>query len=134
MTVIVLRILLAAAAGFGGWKAAQAWITYLLQRREKDCTLSKKAGLLLGAADAVIGGVLGWLIPEIPTLICAIALLTVCTVLSVTDWTHRLIPNPAVLAIVCLKLLFGVPALCGVAGFPEFHVLQSLIGLAVCGV
>ena len=131
MTEMILRILLAAAAGFGGWKAAQAWIVYLLHRREKEYTLSPRAELLLGAADAAIGGVLGWLIPEMPGLICGIALLTVCTVLSVADCTHRLIPNPAVLAILGLKLVSALPALLGVPGVPAFDVRQSLLGLAV---
>lgn len=131
MTGMILRILLAAAAGFGGWKAAEAWIGYLLLRRGKTFSLTGKAKLLLGAADAAVGGILGLLIPEIPALLCGILLLIVCTVLSVTDWVHRLIPNPAVLAILALTLLFGVPALLGVPGFPSFRPLQSLIGLAV---
>lgn len=128
---MVCRILCAAAVGFGCWFAARAWIRFLLRQREKEYQLTAKTEWLIGLAMLAVGGVMGWLIKEIPALLCGELLMTVCTVLSVTDWTHRLIPNPAVLAILVLKILFGVPALLSAAGFPEFHIVQSLIGLAV---
>jgi len=133
LLILILRTLCSALAGFGCGFAAEKWIRELLSDRERDYPLSAKAEWLLRLACALLGGVMGALLSEIPAILCGLILLIVLTVLSVTDWTYRLIPNPCVLAILILKIVFGVPALLGLPGFPECSILQSLIGLAALG-
>ena len=132
MLKLIILILCGAAAGFGCAFAAEAWTKKLLRGRELEYTLTPKAEKLIAAASAVLGGILGGLAESIPSLICGLLLLIVCIVISVTDWTHRIIPNPAVLAIFALKLIFGIPDLLGAPGFPSFRIIQSLIGFAAC--
>lgn len=50
---------------------------------------------------------------------------------AMLDIRLRIIPNDLVLAILILRLVFGLPALLGVPGFPEFRLWNSLLGLVV---
>ena len=128
----ITKILCGAAAGFCCGLAAKYWVRFLLKQRGLRYSLTAKTEWLLCIAATVLGGILGGLTEGIPMLVAGLVLLLVSAVITVTDFSHRIIPNPAVLAILLLKLLLAVPALLGVPGFPAFELIPSLIGLAAC--
>ena len=132
LPVLILRIVCCAILGVLAGLAAKAWTKYLLRKRALEYTLTPKWEKLLCAATTVLGGAAGGLTTGIVAPVCGLLLLVICAVVSVTDWLHRIIPNPAVLALLLLKLALALPALLGVPGFPEFDLLQSALGLAVC--
>ena len=134
LLILMVRILCGAALGLGCAFAALAWVRELFRKRELEYDLTHKAEWLTALAAAVLGGACAGVTAEIPAAVCGVLLLLVCVTVAVADWKHRIIPNPAVIAVFVLKLAFGIPALCGVPGFPEFKIWQSLIGLAVCTV
>lgn len=129
---MTLRILCGALAGVGCGALSLLWIRSLLAQRERSYDLARKEELLLTAAAAAAGGALGALIPGWIPPVCGLLLLIAALTVSVTDWMHRIIPNPVVLAIMGLKLAAGLPALLGARGFLPFSPVQSLLGLAVC--
>lgn len=128
----ILRLLCCTAAGLGCGFAAGLWIRRLERQRHLEHRLSEKADRLLPVVTALLGAVIGAVTTGFIMPVYALLLLCVCTVVAVMDWCHRVIPNPAVLAVFALKLLFGIPALLGVPGFPEWSIVQSLIGLVAC--
>lgn len=128
----LFRLLCCAAAGFGCGVAANVWIRHLEQQRKLEHLLSRKADRLLPAVTTLLGVVTGAVTTGFVMPVYALLLLCVCTVVAVMDWCHRVIPNPTVLVVFGLKLLFGIPALLGAPGFPACSVLQSVIGLIAC--
>lgn len=129
---LILRILCCALAGVGCGLVSRVWAARLQERRGLAPQLAEKTERVLSAAMAVPGGALGALTTGTAMPACGLALLTICGTVSVIDWTHRIIPNQAVLAVLGLKLLSLLPASAGVAGVPAFGLLSSLAGLAGC--
>ena len=132
LLILILKILCGAVLGYGCGIAAREWTKRLLQTRGLEYSLSTRAEQLLRGAALILGGVIGGVTGSVPAMLCGLLLLTVCLTLSVTDWLHRVIPNPTALAVLILGVVFGVPSLLGVRGFPEFHLVRSLIGFAAC--
>ena len=128
----VPRILLSALGGLVCGVLGILLAKFLLHRRGLDDPFTAKNGYLPIIAmllpGAAVGAFTGGIVPPIVGLLLMICCLTV----SVTDCAHRILPNEAVLAILLIKLLFGIPTLCGVQGFLPFDLIQSLIGLACC--
>lgn len=132
MTEIIIRTMIFAICGLGASQASRIWTMSLMKNRSLDYTLSKKTEILLTVAMIVLGGITGAVTVGIAYPVTGILLLIICETVTVTDWNHRVIPNPAVLAIMVLKLITLIPSLLNMEGAMSFEILQSLIGLAAC--
>ena len=129
---MIFRVIAGTAAGLLSQPAAKALAAKLLKARGKELKTGKKEDLLLLAAAAVCGGVIGYCSGFTAESLYLLALLVISLTVAVTDIHERIIPNETVLAIPALTLLFGIPSLFGIPGFPSFNIWHSLIGLAAC--
>ena len=122
----VLPILLGAALGAA--LSVPAWLVsaLLLRRRNIDSQLERKYRLLLAAAMALFGGVIGWRVGLSFGGLYRLLLMTVSACVFVIDAKHRVIPNELVLAILVLAAVFGL------TGTFSFQIWSSLVGLAAC--
>ena len=122
----VLPILLGAALGAA--LSVPAWLVsaLLLRRRNIDSQLERKYRLLLAAAMALFGGVIGWRVGLSFGGLYRLLLMTVSACVFVIDAKHRVIPNELVLAILVLAAVFGL------TGTFSFQIWSSLLGLAAC--
>ena len=128
----IIRILACALLGVGAGVLGVYFAKLLLKQRGLEYSLSKKTERITVCLMALPGGAIGAFCGGYVLPICGLCLLCICVTVSLTDFTNRIIPNQGVLALLLLSLAFGIPSMCGVKGFPEFDVVQSLIGLAVC--
>ena len=128
----IIRILVFAVLGVGVGIAGVYFAKLLLKQRRLEYSLTKKAEWLTVCLMALPGGAIGAFCGGYFLPVCGLCLLCICLTVSLTDFTNRIIPNQGVLALLLLSLAFGIPSMCGVKGFPEFDIVQSLIGLAVC--
>ena len=126
MMQFVLPILLGAALGAA--LSVPAWLVsaLLLRRRNIDFQLEPKYRLLLAAAMALFGGVIGWRVGLSFGGLYRLLLMTVSACVFVIDAKHRVIPNELVLAILVLAAVFGL------TGTFSFQIWSSLLGLAAC--
>ena len=129
---LVIRILICALGGLGCGLVSRCWAERLQAERGLAPAMPTRSERMLNAAMAVPGGALGALTMGTAQPAVGLALLTICGTVSLTDWTHRIIPNQAVLALLGLKLLSLLPAAAGVKGVPAFGLVSSLIGLVGC--
>ncbi|MEA4938352.1 MAG: A24 family peptidase [Christensenella sp.] len=126
MMQFVLPILLGAVLGAA--LSVPVWLVsaLLLRRRNIDSQLEPKYRLLLAAAMALFGGVIGWRVGISFGGLYRLLLLTVSACVFVIDAKNRVIPNELVLAILVLAAVFGF------TGTFSFQVWSSLLGLAAC--
>ncbi len=132
MEIFIIRILVCALLGVGVGFAGVYFAKLLLKQRGLEYSLTKKAERLIICLMGLPGGAIGGFCGGYFLPVCGLCLLCICLTVSLTDFTNRIIPNQGVLALLLLSLAFGIPSMCGVKGFPEFDIVQSLIGLAVC--
>ena len=132
MTALLSRIVCCGLAGAGCTYVSRLWIKKLQAQRGLSYDLSRKSELLLLAAMTLSGAAAGALSDQVHTLFCAMALLIIGATVSVIDSSHRIIPNPTVLAVILLKLISGIPVLSGPTSNPPLEVGRSLAGLAAC--
>ena len=131
MPIDPIRILICAAAGVVCGIVCILWVRFLLQKRKADYSLSPGKEKLICALMAFPGAAVGALLTDVVPIVCGMLLLCLCMTFSLTDWMHRIIPNPTVLGLLILKAA-GIPTLFGVAGFLPFDIVGSLLGLVVC--
>lgn len=132
MQQLVGRIIACAVGGVLAALVSRCWVQRLQRQRELEYFLSRRTELLLLAAMALLGAVIGGVTHGLAAPILALALLTVCLTASVIDWTYRLIPNQTVLAVLGLKAALCVLALLRIPGLPPVNLIQSFVGLVVC--
>ncbi len=127
-----MPIEIAAAAGGALAGAAMSWPLELMsgamtkKRGLEKTTAGKYERWLIPAALAAIGALLFWRV-GIGWRLCYLMLTLLCgAAIALLDIKYRVIPNELVLALMALKLAFGL------AGAVEFDVWSSLGGLAVC--
>lgn len=125
-------ILFGAASGAGCSCGALYWAYRMLQRRGRAERFSPFVQRILVAAAAICGGVIGLCTGGWLPAVFALALLTVCITVGISDWLCRIIPNPTVLAIFALKLLLMAGALLKIPGLPPLGILSSLGGMVFC--
>ena len=106
----------------------------LLKNRSKEFKDEKTSFLIQLILSALLGGGIGAICGFTWMSLFLAALLFCGDVISTTDLQYRIIPNDMVLTLLGIKLLFGIPALFKVGGFPAWSPLLSLAGLAVLGV
>ena len=126
MMQFVLPILLGAVLGAALSVPTWLFSALLLRRRNIDSQLERKYRLLLAAAMALFGGVIGWRAGLSFGGLYRLLMLTVSACVFVIDAKHRVIPNELVLAILVLAAVFGF------TGTFSFQIWSSLLGLAVC--
>ena len=98
----------------------------LLKRRGFEVQMERKHFLILLAAMALIGGVIGWRAGVTFRGLYLLLLLLVSASTFYIDAKHRVIPNELWLAVLAFAIAFGVP------GAIRFQIWQSLLGFAVC--
>lgn len=132
MTDQITRALCGAAGGALCTALAWVWTQRLLAQRGHELSLTMTQKYFLGAGIILCGVAIGILTEGVVTGIYGLLLLCICVTAAVIDWNFRIIPNETVLALLLLTLVFGIPALLGIGGFPPFAPLQSLLGLLAC--
>lgn len=104
---------------------------YLTEKRGLPYERNRKADTVVFVFMELLGA---WILCENPTIwgaVYAFCLMGLAEVTAMMDLRHRIIPNGLVLALLGLRLAFGIPALLGAADFPAFRPGASLLGLAV---
>jgi prepilin signal peptidase PulO-like enzyme (type II secretory pathway) len=131
MISLIIRILIGVAAGIACKFIGDLIEKQLLKNRELEFRRAKYENILFIIGSALFGGLITWRIKS-PVEICYILLLLITVnVMVETDIHHRVIPNDMLLTVLVLRLAFGIPNLCGLKAFPEFNVVDSIIGLIV---
>jgi prepilin signal peptidase PulO-like enzyme (type II secretory pathway) len=131
MNTMLVRVLVGFALGFILSFLAVEIEKVLLKRRELEFTRVKYEKWIIPIMMGVFGSLIMWRASYSINAIYLFLLLIIGQVIILSDIHHRVIPNDTLLAILVLKLAFGIPNLLGVKGFPEFNVLQSILGLIV---
>jgi leader peptidase (prepilin peptidase)/N-methyltransferase len=102
----------------------------ILSDRNLEYDHSKMEDIIFYILMAVAGGVILWRTGSPLEIIYNFAILIICELIAVIDLHHRIIPNQFILAMLIIKIIFGVPSILGIQGFPQFEIIQSLIGFA----
>ena len=128
----IIRVLCFALLGSGIGAAGIFWVRAIVKKRNLTYELNQKTEWIFVLVMALPGGLLGaltagWIVP-----ISGLILSGICGAAALTDLIYRIIPNETVLAVIGLKLLFGLPTVFGAEGFLPFDPVQSLLGLVVC--
>ena len=100
--------------------------SFLLKQRGFDPAMERKHFLMLLAALALIGGMIGWRAGVSFRGLYLMLILFVAACAFYIDAKNRVIPNELVLAILVLAAAFGL------TGTIHFQIWMSLIGLVVC--
>lgn len=129
---MIFKVIAGTAAGLIAQPAAKAFAARLLKARGKELNMKRTENLLLLLISAACGGAAAAFSGYSAESLYLLALLILCQTVAITDIQERIIPNETVLGIMVLTLIFGIPSMLGAEGFPEFNIVQSLIGLAVC--
>lgn len=101
----------------------------LLSRRNIVYSHSKREDIIFHLIMAASGAVITWKQDFSFMAIYSFLILMICELIAVIDLHHRIIPNGLILLMMIIKILFSIPNVLGVDGFPEFFVLYSMIGL-----
>lgn len=101
----------------------------LLSKRNIVYSHSKNENIIFYLIMATAGAVIMWKQDFSFMAIYSFLILMICEVIAVIDLHHRIIPNDLMLSMIFIKIMFGVPDILGMKGFPEFSILYSLIGL-----
>lgn len=104
---------------------------YLTEKRGLTYTRDRKTDLAALLLLELLGACIMFPLPTAVEAIYGFGLLITAEISAMMDYHHRIIPNGLILTLLGLRLVTGVPALFGAAGFPEFDPVSSLIGLAV---
>jgi prepilin signal peptidase PulO-like enzyme (type II secretory pathway) len=79
--------------------------------------------------EMIVGGVILVRFQLVTEIIYAFLILIICVTISVIDFHYRIIPNELLLGMLIIKILVGVLGLTGIAIFPKWNILLSLVGL-----
>lgn len=101
----------------------------LLSKRNLVYSHSKNEKIIFHLIMAVAGAVIIWKQDFSVMAIYSFLMLMICELIAVIDLHHRIIPNDLMLLMIIIKIIFGIPDICGVEGFPEFSILYSAVGL-----
>ena len=103
----------------------------LLKKRELELVRVKYEKYIILVTTGIFGSVVMWRMSYSINAIYLFVLLIIGQVIVLSDTHHRIIPNDTLLAILIVKLAFGIPYLLGIKGFPQFNVPQSILGMVV---
>ncbi len=129
---VFLRTVCGAALGAALKPVCDALVRFLLKKREKTLTETKKERCLLFGATALCGALIAASVPPSAETVFFFLLLILCEAIAVIDAHTRLIPNDLILAVFALAALFGIPGLFGLNGWPAWQPVSALIGMGVC--
>lgn len=101
----------------------------LLSRRNIVYSHSKIEDIIFHLIMAVAGVTIIWRQDFSFMAIYSFLILIICEVIAVIDLHHRIIPNDLMLSMIIIKIIFSIPDILGVEGFPETSILYSVIGL-----
>lgn len=132
-TFLILSTLTGIAAGAAFKPLSDIISVKLLKNRKKDFTKSNNDGIIHTIISAVLGGAAGFFSGFGLFFLFVLAILFIGNIVATCDIQHRIIPNETILALLAVKLVFGVAALLGAGDLPEWNPLLSLAGLAVLG-
>lgn len=127
-----LTILAGAVLGVLCKYICDALVGALMSKREREYMPSAKESRAFFIIMGAFGALIAAFVPLSPETVFMFLILVVCEAVAVIDAHARLIPNELVLAILGLSVLFGVPGLFGLKGWPVWRPVPALIGLAVC--
>lgn len=129
---LVLKLVLGMAAGAGCKFICDAIEKRLLKARNLEYSQSSKENVLLLTVSALTGLLIMLLTPLSANTLYLFIVFMIAELTAVIDIHYRIIPNDLILALIIVRIVFAVPFLFGVPGFPEFKIWQSLLGLVVC--
>lgn len=132
VTSTALTCLAGAVAGIICKAASDRLSEVLLVRRNRKFSQSRSESMLMYLVSAFIGILILNLMPICAETVYMFILLTLCESVAIIDIHERIIPNELCLFIIIVTIVFGLPGLFGAAGFPEFSIKRSLLGLAIC--
>ena len=129
---MILSLLVGAAAGALAGYLGTLTARKLLDRRGRALTCGKRTKTALMAVSVLIGAAGGFLIPLSAESLFMAFMIWLGAAVTLCDLSCRLIPNELVLLEMAAALVFGIPAVLGVPGFPAFSVLSSVLGMIGC--
>lgn len=129
---LVLKLVLGIAAGIGCKYICDVVEKRLLKARNLEYSETRGEKFLLLIISAVAGILIMLLTPLSASTLYLFLVFMIAELTAVIDIHHRIIPNDLILALLVIRVIFAVPYLFGVPGFPEFRIWQSLLGLVVC--
>lgn len=101
----------------------------LLSRRNIAYSHSKIENIIFHLIMAAAGAAIIWRQDFSFMAIYSFLILIICEIIAVIDLHHRIIPNDLMLSMIIIKIIFSIPDILGVKGFPEVSILYSVIGL-----
>ena len=125
----ITKFIAGAGIGLGIGNLAENLAGRLLAKRNIESEGPKYSWIPLAAAAAVCAAA-ALVIPTDWNLVYVYINVFLLLTLSITDIRCRIIPNDIVLGIFAAKLIFSVPAMLGLNGFPQVDLKSSLIGMA----
>ena len=126
--LVIMGLILGAACQPLGVAVAKS----LLKSRGKTLEFSRFEPWIMRGVFACFGAAIVLFSGSIPTACMLFLFLVIAAIATPIDYHLRIIPNELVLSVIVVRLAFGIPALLGVAGFPEFDIAQSALGCVVC--
>ena len=102
---------------------------FLLSRRNIVYGHSRNENIIFHLIMAATGAAIIWKQDFSFMAIYSFLILMICEMIAVIDLHHRIIPNDLMLLMIIIKIIFGIPNIMEVEGFPEFSILYSIIGL-----
>ena len=121
-----------AAAGMLCKFAADAAVAFYRKKKNLEAEESRMERGIILLLMAVFGGCFAALFPLSAETVYYFLLMTLGMAVAITDVHHRRIPNLFLIIMLAVRICFGIPALLGAPGFPEFPIVQSLLGLVLC--
>ncbi len=124
---LIIGLLLGAAAK----PISDIFTDKLLKARGKELKQKKENLIIHTLLSALLGAGIGASFGISLQALFVFLLLLIGNIVSTSDIACRIIPNETVLAILLIKLLFGVTALLKPGAMPSWNPLLSLAGFAV---
>jgi prepilin signal peptidase PulO-like enzyme (type II secretory pathway) len=122
---IIVGVVVGLVCGF-----VSSWLErYILNKRNLEVYTSKIESAIILVMEMIVGGVILVRFQLVTEIIYAFLILIICVTISVIDFHYRIIPNELLLGMLIIKILVGVLGLAGIAIFPKWNILLSLVGL-----
>ena len=132
MRALIIRTIIGALVGFLIGLICEKTMPVILAKRKRTMYQSDNEKRFLLGVMSACGAVIGFRIPQFGMLVYIFLLLGISEMIAVIDWHERIIPNELWQAVIILKIIFSIPTMFGVPGFPQLNIVESLIGFVAC--